>query len=100
MTADDLPTGEMKYSFKTRVAIEGYAGDLIISSTTVNDLVKSIRLLEHAGITPTTATPGHTTNGPRCPIHPNRELKQSQKPGTLFCSAKEGDGYCTYKVKV
>jgi hypothetical protein len=50
MTQDDLPAGEMKYSFKAHVQAHGFAGDLIISSTTVNDLVKSIKLLEHARV--------------------------------------------------
>ena len=63
MTQDDLPAGEMKYSFKAHVQAHGFVGDLIISSTTVNDLVKSLKLLEHAGITPTTAAsqPGGNT---------------------------------------
>ena len=45
----------MKYSFKVHVQAHGFAGALIISSTTDNELVKSIRLLVHAGIEPTTA---------------------------------------------
>jgi hypothetical protein len=58
----------MKYSFKAHVQAHGFAGDLSISSTTVNDLVKSIKLLERAGITPTTsaqqaaATPVYPVN--------------------------------------
>ena len=56
MTQDDLPSGEMKYSFKAHVQAHGFASALSISSTTVNDLVTSIKLLERAGITPTTAT--------------------------------------------
>jgi hypothetical protein len=51
--SDELPSGEMKYSFKAHVQARGFAGNLIISSTTVNDLVKSIKLLGRASITPT-----------------------------------------------
>ncbi len=43
--SDELPAGDMKYSFKAHVQAHGFAGDLIISSTSVNDLVKSLRLL-------------------------------------------------------
>lgn len=46
MSQDELPTADMKYSRKAHVQAHGFAGDLIISSTTVNDLVKSIKLLE------------------------------------------------------
>ena len=53
MTEDVLPSGDTKYSFKAHMQARGFAGDFIISSTTVNDLVKSIKLLERANITPT-----------------------------------------------
>src|SRR5687768_5538805 len=87
MTNDDLPTGEMKYSFKAHVQAHGFAGDLIISSTTVNDLVKSIKLLEHAGITPTAASQPQTAGStPVCPVH-QRPMKPSRKPGSFYCSA-------------
>ncbi len=78
MSPDDLPAGEMKYSFKVHVQAHGFAGDLIISSTTVNDLVKSIKLLPHAGIEPTTA---------------------SKCPGSFFCTGKVGKGYCHEKAR-
>ncbi len=99
MTEDALPTGEMKYSFKAHVQAHGFAGDLIISSTTINDLVKSIKLLERAGIQPTTAAtqaPGRT---PVCPVH-QRPMKPSRRPGSFYCSAKVGDDYCQEKVRV
>ena len=82
MSPDDLPAGEMKYSFKAHVQAHGFAGDLIISSSTVNDLVKSIKLLEHAGIQPTTASQ-LGTNVPMCPVH-QRPMKPSRKPGSFF----------------
>ncbi len=69
MTHDDLPAGEMKYSFKAHVQAHGFAGDLIISSTTINDLVKSIKLLERADIQPTTTTNQQGTSAPVCPVH-------------------------------
>jgi hypothetical protein len=47
MAQDELPSSDMKYSFKAHVQAHGFADDLIISSTTVNDVVKSIKLLEH-----------------------------------------------------
>ena len=98
MTQDDLPAGEMKYSFKAHVQAHGVAGDLIISSSTVNDLVKSIKLLEHAGITPTTAGQP-SPNTPICPVH-QRPMKPSRKPGSFYCSAKVDDGYCQENARV
>ncbi len=95
---DDLPAGEMKYSFKAHVQAHGFAGDLIISSSTVNDLVKSIKLLEHAGITPTTAAPHATGSTPVCPVH-QRPMKPSRRPGSFYCSAKVGDNYCQEKAR-
>ncbi len=94
MTHDDLPSGEMKYSFKAHVQAHGFAGDLIISSTSVNDLVKSIRLLEHAGITATAASqPQSAASAPVCPVHGQR-MKPSRKPGSFYCTAKVGEDYC------
>ncbi len=98
MTEDALPAGEMKYSFKAHVQAHGFAGDLIISSTTINDLVKSIKLLERGGIQPTTATSHPTGSAPVCPIH-QRPMKPSRKPGSFYCSAKVGDDYCKEKAR-
>ncbi len=97
MSPDDLPSEPMRYSFKVHVQAHGFAGDLIISSTTVNDLVKSIRLLGHAGIAPTTAS-NPTSSTPVCPVH-QRPMKASRKPGTFYCSAKVGDDYCQEKAR-
>ncbi len=97
--SDDLPTGDMKYSFKAHVQAHGFAGDLIISSTTINDLVKSIKLLERAGIQPTTASQQGTGSAPVCPVH-QRPMKPSRKPGSFYCSAKVGDDYCQEKARV
>ena len=97
MTTDDLPAGDMKYSFKAHVQAHGFAGDLIISFTTVNDLVKSIRLLEHAGIAPTTAASQPTGSMPICPVH-QRPMKASKRSGSFYCSAKVGDDYCYEKA--
>ncbi len=97
MTQADLPAGEMKYSFKVHVQAHGFAGDQIISSTTVNDLVKSIRLLGHAGIEPTTAATLPIGNTPVCPVH-QRPMKASKRPGSFFCTAKVGEGYCQEKA--
>ncbi len=98
MTADDLPQDSMRYSFKTHIQISGFAGDLIISSTTVNDLVKSIKLLGHAGIEPTTAASQPAGAAPVCPVH-QRPMKASRKPGSFFCTAKMDDGsYCKARV--
>ncbi len=41
MTQDDVPIGEMKYRFKAYMQAHGFAGDLIITSTTASDLVKT-----------------------------------------------------------
>ncbi len=98
MTEDTLPAGEMKYSFKAHVQAHGFAGDLIINSTTINDLVKSITLLERAGIQPTTATTQGTGSAPVCPIH-QRPMKPSRKPGSFTCSAQVGDGYYQEKAR-
>ncbi len=99
MTEDALPAGEMKYSFKAHVQAHGFAGDLIISSTTINDLVKSIKLLDRAGITPTTAATQPAGSTPVCPVH-QRPMKPSRRPGSFYCSAQVGDGYCTEKARV
>ena len=98
MTQDNLPAGEMKYSFKAHVQAHGFAGDLIISSTTVNDLVKSIKLLERAGIGPTVSAQQAAAT-PTCPVH-QRPMKSSRKPGSFYCSAKVGDDYCQHKTRV
>ena len=76
----------------------GFAGDLIISSTTVNDLVKSIKLLEHAGIQPTTAVSNTGPIGPVCPVH-QRPMKPSRRLGSFYCSAQVGEGYCQEKAR-
>jgi hypothetical protein len=98
MSQDEIPSGEMKYSFKAHVQAHGFGGDLIISSTTVNELVKSIKLLERAGITPTISTQ-HAASTPVCPVH-QRPMKASKRPGSFYCSAKIGDDYCTEKARV
>ncbi len=95
--SDDLPTGDMKYSFKVHVQAHGFAGDLIISSSTINDLVKSVKLLDRAGIQPTTASQPSTST-PICPLH-QRPMKASKRPGSFFCTAKVGEGYCQEKAR-
>ncbi len=92
MTLDDVPIGEMKYSFKAYVQVCGFAGDLIITSTTASDLVKSLLLLQQLGIQPMTAT-GQINGIPVCPVH-QRPMKPSRKAGSFYCSAQVGDGYC------
>ncbi len=99
MTEDALPAGEMRYSFKAHVQAHGFAGDLIISSTTINDLVKSIKLLERAGIQPTTVANATVGSLPVCPVH-QRPMKPSRKPGSFYCSAKVGEDYCQQRAKV
>ncbi len=70
----------------------------LLSSTTINDLVKSIKLLERAGIQPTTAATQATGSTPVCPVH-QRPMKPSHKPGSFYCSAKVGDDYCQEKAR-
>ncbi len=74
----------------------GFAGDLSISSSTINNLVKSITLLEPAGITPTTAASQPAGSMPICPVH-QRLMKASKRLGSFYCSAKVGNGYCQEK---
>ncbi len=96
---DDRPTGEMKYSFKIYVQAYSFAGDLIITSTTVSDLVKALMWLERVDIQPMTAT-GHTnSSAPICPIH-HRPMKPSRKPGSFYCSVPVGDGYCQEEIRL
>ncbi len=71
----------------------------LLSRTTINDLVKSIKLLERAGIQPTTAATQATGSTPVCPVH-QRPMKPSRRPGSFYCSAQVGDGYCSHNVKV
>lgn len=40
--------------------------------------------------------PTAASTGPRCPQHPQREPKVG-RDGGLYCSAKQGDGWCTWK---
>lgn len=97
MPHDELLSGEMKYSFRVNVEACGFRGDLIISSSSVNDLVKSLRLLERADIQ---QGPQVQPGVPMCPIH-QLPLKPSRKPGTFYCSARNDDGsYCSHKAKV
>ena len=98
MIHDDLPAGEMKYSFKAHVQAHHFASSRIISTTTVNELVTSIKLLEHAGILPTRPTPQTTSSTPVCPVH-QRPMKASRRPGSFACSAQVGDGYCQEKAR-
>ncbi len=93
MTQNDGQIGEMKYSFKAYVQACDFAGDLIITSTTASDLVKSLMLLERLGIEPMTATNRTTSNTPICSIH-QRPMKPSKRAGWFYCSAQVGDGYC------
>ncbi len=93
MTQDDVPIGEMKYSFKAYVQACGFAGDLIITSTTASDLVKSLMLLERLGIEPMTVANRTNSSTPFCPVH-QRPMKPSKRPGQFYCSAQVGDGYC------
>ncbi len=98
MTQDDVPIGEMKYSFKAYVQACGFASDLIITSTTASDLVKSLMLLEHLGIEPITAANRTTSSTPICPVH-QRPMKPSKRPSVFYCSAQVGDGYCQEEIR-
>ncbi|PLS82767.1 MAG: hypothetical protein CYG59_03150 [Chloroflexi bacterium] len=98
MTQDDVPIGEMKYSFKAYVQAYGFAGDLIITSTTVSDLVKSLMLLERLGIEPLSTANRTTSSTPICPVH-QRPMKPSKRPGVFYCSAQVGDGYCQEEAR-
>ncbi len=69
----------------------------LLSSSTINDLVKSVKLLERAGIHPTTASQPSGT-APVCPVH-ERPMKASKRPGSFFCTAKVGEGYCQEKAR-
>ncbi len=95
---DDRPTGEMKYSFRAYVQAHGFAGDLIITSTTVSDLVKAITWLERADIRPMTAAGQTNSNIPFCPVH-QRPMKPSRRAGSFYCSVQVGDGYCQEEAR-
>lgn len=94
---DDRPIGEMKYSFRAYVQTHGFAGDLIITSTTASDLVKSLMLLERLGIHPMTAV-GPANSIPLCPVH-QRPMRPSRRAGSFYCSVQVGDGYCQEEIR-
>ncbi|MDP9314693.1 MAG: hypothetical protein M3R24_28100 [Chloroflexota bacterium] len=98
MSQDELPIGEMKYSFKAYVQARGFAGDLIITSTTVTDLVKSIQLLERVGIEPMGSANRTSSSIPICPVH-QRPMKPSKRPGSFYCSVQVNDGYCPEEAR-
>ncbi len=88
ITEDEPEPGSVCY-----VQVCSFAGDLIITSTTASDLVKSLMLLERLGIESMTAANRANSSTPICPVH-QRPMKPSKRPGLFYCSAQVGDGYC------
>lgn len=84
------------------MTINGYTGTLILTGETGSDLVQILKAMQQAGMTqaaaPVVSAAPATSGPPICPIH-QKPMKESRKPGTWFCSAKVGEGYCDHKVK-
>ncbi len=101
MAQHDSSPPAAAYRFTVHASIEGATGPLRIEASSINDLRRAVRSLAAAGMIadpPAAAAVAQPTGPARCPHH-GRELKPSQRPGTLFCPAKNDDGsYCRHRV--
>lgn len=85
------------------MTINGYTATLTLSGESGAELIRILKDMSAAGMTQSAApalapaaAPGDAA--PICPVH-QRPMKASRKPGSWFCSAKVGEGYCDQRVK-
>lgn len=83
------------------MTIHGYTGTLILTGDSGAEIVATLRAMQEAGMTQSAAPATSTAaagSAPMCPVH-NRPMKPSRKPGSFYCSAKVGEGYCDQHSK-
>jgi hypothetical protein len=83
------------------MTINGYTATLTLSGESGAELIRILKDMQAAGMTQSVApVPAAAPSGtaPICPVH-NRPMKPSRKPGSWYCSAKVGEGYCDQRVK-
>ncbi len=97
MAQHDSSPPNVSYSLTVHALIDGVTAPLQISGTSISEIRRAVRLLvANDMIAPAAAA--QPSAPARCPTH-GRELRPSQKPGTLFCPAKNDDGsYCRHRV--
>ena len=88
------------------MSLHGFTGTLILTGDSGAELVGILKSMAAAGMVQAAPAPAPvapvaasaSSGPPTCPTH-QRPMKESRKPGTYYCSAKVGDGYCDHKVK-
>lgn len=82
------------------MTINAYTATLTLSGESGAELIRILKGMQAAGMTQATLMPDTAPDGTAlvCPVH-NRPMKGSRKPGSWFCSAKVGEGYCDQRVK-
>ena len=87
------------------MSLHGFTGTLTLTGETGAEIITTLRSMQAAGMVQTAPAPAlvapaasASSGPPMCPTH-QRPMKESRKPGTYYCSAKVGDGYCDHKVK-
>ncbi len=81
------------------MTLHGFTGTLILTGETGSEIVNILKQMQAAGmqqVAPVTTAPTASDGPPLCPVH-SKPMKESRKPGSWFCSAKVGDGYCQEK---
>lgn len=87
------------------MSLHGFTGTLTLTGETGAEIITTLRSMAAAGMVqaapaPAAAlvAPAAASGPPTCPTH-NRPMKESRKPGSWYCSAKVGDGYCDQRSK-
>jgi hypothetical protein len=105
-TASITPASLPKYTiqvlldgFPVVVELEGKAEALTGIVKRLKEIGATPPVVAAAPVTTASASNGADLSAPpKCPTH-NATMKESRKPGQWFCSKKEGEAYCDYKVK-
>ena len=97
-TSETATPPHATYSMTVSVTLEGITAPMAISASSVNEVRRTVRLLQANGlIAEQPATTGTSDAAPLCPDHGSAMRKGNYG---WFCPRKTETGeYCTHKIK-
>lgn len=83
------------------MSLHGFTGTLILTGENGAEIAATLKAMQAAGMQqaiPAPVATAATGSPPLCLVH-GKPMRASRKPGSWYCSAKVGEGYCDQRVK-
>jgi hypothetical protein len=100
MSNHTRPTANVAFELPN-MSLHGFTGTLILTGENGSEIAATLKAMQAAGMqqtAPAPVAPATPDSPPLCPVH-GKAMRPSRKPGSWYCSAKAGEGYCDQRVK-